>query len=360
MASIDDHAVLVTGASGFVAMHCILRLLNNGYRVRGTVRDASRSERVMEALARQTDVSRLSLVEADLSSDPGWEQAVADCALVLHVASPVPREPPKTADEVIAPARDGALRVLKAAATAGVKRVVMTSSISAVLYGHTRDGSKIYDENDWSKLSDDVSPYDRSKTIAERAAWDYVKGLPDRQRLELVTINPGVVLGPILDNEFSISGEVVRKLLAAELPGIPDLGWAAVDVRDLADVHIAAMTHPEAAGQRFVVAIEHASWQQIAQILARHFGTRGFKVPTRRVPNFVLKIVSLWDKTARMAVPELGKRQDLSCERARKVLGWKPRDLETMVVDMAESMIQLGVVSDRRRPATVRQVSEAR
>ncbi|HET7503015.1 MAG TPA: NAD-dependent epimerase/dehydratase family protein, partial [Kofleriaceae bacterium] len=228
---------------------------------------------------------------------------------------------------------------------------VMTSSISAVLYGHKRDGSRTYDENDWSILSDKISPYDRSKTIAERAAWDYVQGLPNGQRFELVTINPGVVLGPVLDNEFSISGEVVRKLLAGELPGCPDLGWATVDVRDVADAHVIAMAHPQAAGQRFIVAIEHASWREIAQILARHFGPKGFKVPTRGVPNFVLRIVSLWDKTAKMAVPELGKRQDVSSERARKVLGWKPRDLETMVVDMAESMIQLGVVSARPRMA---------
>ena len=351
MSSVDNSPVLVTGASGFVAMHCILRLLKDGYRVRGTVRNAQRGGRVTDVLAKHADVSRLSLVEAELGSDAGWQQALEGCARVLHVASPVPRKPPRTADEVIEPARDGALRVLKAAAQAGVKRVVMTSSISAVLYGHKRDGSKTYDENDWTVLSDELSAYDRSKTIAERAAWDYVQGLPDSQRFELVTINPGVVLGPVLGEECSISGEVVRKLLAGEMPGCPDLGWATVDVRDVADAHVAAMTHPQAAGQRFIVAIEHASWQQIGQILARHFGPRGFKVPTRRVPNFVLRLVSLWDKTAALAVPELGKRQDVSSERARKVLGWKPRDLETMVVDMAESMIQLGIVKPRRRPA---------
>lgn len=347
MSTADDSLVLVTGASGFVAMHCILRLLRDGRSVRGTVRSAERGKRVTEMLAKHVDVRRLSLVQADLSSDAGWPQAVSGCTYVLHVASPVPRKPPTTADEVIAPARDGALRVLKAASEAGVKRVVMTSSTSAVLYGHSRDGSKTYDESDWTALGDDVSPYDRSKTVAERAAWDFVKSLPESRRLELVTICPGVVLGPVLGEEWSISGEVVRKLLAGELPGIPDLGWAPVDVRDVADAHVAAMTLPEAAGQRFIVALEHTPWLQIAQILAR----RGFKVATRKVPNFVLKIVSLWDKTASMAVPELGKRQDVSCERARKVLGWKPRDVETMVGDMADSMVQLGIVSIRRRAA---------
>ncbi len=362
MSTVDDSPVLVTGASGFVAMHCILRLLEDGYRVRGTVRNAQRGRRVTEVLAKHADVSRLSLVEADLNGDSGWQQAVDGCARVLHVASPVPRKPPKTAEEVIATARDGALRVLKAAAKASVKRVVMTSSTSAVLYGHNRDGSKTFDENDWSALTDEVGPYEQSKTIAERASWDYVKNLPDGQRFEFVTINPGVVLGPVLGDEFSISGEVVRKLLAAEMPGLPDLGWATVDARDVAHAHVIAMTHPQAPGQRFIVAIEHASWLQIAQILARHFGPKGFKVPTRRVPNWVLKLVALWDKTAAMAVPELGKRQDVSCERARTVLGWKPRDLETMVVDMAESMIRLGVVSAprRRRAAAAQQAPEVR
>jgi nucleoside-diphosphate-sugar epimerase len=350
MSTVDDAPVLVTGASGFVALHCILRLLNDGYRVRGTVRDTKRGERVKQVLTKHTDVGRLSLVEADLSSDAGWPQAVEGCKYILHVASPVPRKPPKTAEEVISPARDGALRVLKAAAKAGVKRVVMTSSTSAVLYGHKRDGSKTFTEDDWTALSDDVSPYDQSKAIAERAAWDFVKSLPENERFELVTINPGVVLGPVLGaSEFSISGEVVRKLLAAEVPGLPDLGWAAVDVRDVADAHVIAMTHPKAAGERFILAIEHATWQQIAQILASRYNPKGFKVPTRKVPNFVLKIVSLWDKTAAMAVPELGQRQDVSCEKARKILGWKPRNLETMVVDMAESMIQLGIVSSRKR-----------
>jgi dihydroflavonol-4-reductase len=356
----DDRPVLVTGASGFVAMHCILRLLKDGHRVRGTVRNAQRGKQVTDALAKHVDASRLSLVEADLASDAGWPQAVDGCARVLHVASPVPRKPPRTAEEVIAPARDGAIRVLKEAARCGVERVVMTSSTSAVLYGHERDGSKTFDESDWSALTDEVGPYERSKTLAERAAWTFVEELPAGQRLELVTINPGVVLGPILSPEFSVSGEVVRKLLAGEMPGCPDLGWATVDARDVADVHVAAMTHPQAAGQRFIVAIEHTSWLQIARILADRFNSRGFKVPTRRVPDFVLKIVALWDKTAALAVPELGKRQDVSSERARKVLGWKPRDLETMVVDMAESMIRLGVVSPRRPAATAQQAPEAR
>ncbi|HEU4408581.1 MAG TPA: aldehyde reductase [Polyangiaceae bacterium] len=341
----------MTGATGFVAMHCILRLLEKGYRVRGTVRSAQRGKRVTDLIGKHADLGgdRLTLVEADLSGDAGWPQAVEGCDFVLHVASPVPKEAPKHEDEVIVPARDGALRVLKAAAKAGVKRVVMTSSTSSVLYGHPRDGSKTYDENDWSILNDEVGPYERSKTIAERASWGYVRGLPEGERFEFVTVNPGVVLGPVLDKDFSVSGEVVRKLLTGEMPGCPNLGWAPVDVRDVADAHVAAMTIPEAAGRRFIVALEHVPMWQIAELLAKHYGPRGFKVPTRRLPDWVLKLVALWDKTAALAVRELGKRQDVSSKLARDVLRWKPRNLETMVIDMADSMIELGVVPQPRR-----------
>jgi nucleoside-diphosphate-sugar epimerase len=216
--------------------------------------------------------------------------------------------------------------------------------VAAVLYGHARDGSRTYDERDWSQLGDGVGAYEKSKTIAEKAAWEYLEGLPPAQRIELVTVNPGLVLGPILAADFSTSGEVVRKLLKRELPGCPDIGWAVVDVRDVAEAHLAAMTTPAAAGQRFVVAIEHASIRDIATILARTFGPRGYKVPTRRVPGWLLRLVSLWDRTAALAVQELGKRQDLSTQRARDVLGWRPRSLEEMVVSMGESMIVHGVI----------------
>ena len=352
----EDKLVLVTGASGFVAMHCILQLLEAGYRVRGTLRSLDRAKQITEIIAKHVDVSdgRLSFVAADLDRDEGWDRAVEGCSLILHIASPVPRQAPKHPDEVIVPARDGTLRVLKAAAKARAKRVVMTSSIASVVYGHKRDGSETYDEDDWTVLSSEVGAYEQSKTIAERAAWDYLNSLRDDERFEFVTLNPGLVLGPLLSDYASISGEVVRKLLTREMPGCPDLGWAPVDVRDVATAHVTAMTHPQAPGQRFILAIEHASMLQIAEILARHFGPRGFKVPARHVPTWVLKLVALWDKTAALVVPELGKRQDVSSNRARSVLNWQPRDLETMVVDMGESMIKLRIVSapQRRRSAS--------
>ncbi|MBE7450941.1 MAG: NAD-dependent epimerase/dehydratase family protein [Kofleriaceae bacterium] len=344
--------VLVTGASGFIAQHTIVRLLAAGYRVRGTIRSLARADATRAVLAAHAEVGdRLELVAADLAADDGWADAARGCRFVLHLASPLPARPPRHEDELIVPARDGALRVLRAAVAARAARVVMTSSVAAVVYGHARDGSRVYDEGDWSQLGPEVGAYEKSKTLAERAAWDYLAGLPAGERVELCTINPGLVLGPLLAADVSTSGEVVRKLLARELPGCPDIGWAVVDVRDVAAAHLAAMTTPAAAGQRFIVAIEHASMLDIARILDAELGSRGFRVPTRRVPGWVLRLVSLWDRTARLAVQELGKRQDLSSARAREVLGWQPRSLREMVIDMAESMIAHGVVP-APRPGT--------
>lgn len=338
--------VLVTGASGFIAQHTILRVLEAGYRVRGTIRSLGRSDEVRSLLGPHAGAAmeRFELVAADLMSDDGWDAAVRGCRFVLHMASPLPSRPPKHEDELIVPARDGALRVLRAAWAGGVERVVMTSSVAAVVYGHARDGSRTYDERDWSQLRDEVGAYEKSKTIAERAAWDFVEKLPADRRIELVTLNPGLVLGPVLGADVSTSGEVVRKLMKRDMPGCPDVGWAVVDVRDVADAHVAALTAPGAAGQRFILAIEHASMLDIARILAEKFGARGYKVPTRKVPGWLLRVVSTWDKTARLAVQELGKRQDLSSARAREVLGFRPHSLEDMVVSMGESMIARGVV----------------
>lgn len=336
--------VLVTGASGFIAQHTIAALLRAGYGVRGTLRSLGKAAEVTAVLGRHAPTERLSFAQAELGSDAGWAEACAGCRFVLHMASPLPSAPPKHADELIVPARDGALRVLRAAVAARVERVVLTSSVAAVVYGHARDGSRTYDESDWSQLSDDVGAYEQSKTIAERAAWDYVRGLPAEEAIELVAVNPGLVLGPVLSADFSTSGEVVRKLLKRELPGCPDIGWAVVDVRDVAEAHLAAMTTPAAAGQRFILAVEHAGMRDIAAILDRSFRPRGYRVPTRKVPAWMLRLVSVWDRTARLAVQELGKRQDLSNQRARDVLGWRPRTLEDMVVAMGESMIEHHVV----------------
>jgi dihydroflavonol-4-reductase len=337
--------VLVTGATGFLGLHCIVQLLQAGWAVRGTVRDLRRADGLRALLSEHVDGGdRLSFAAADLADDQGWAEALAGCRFVLHVASPVLSKIPKDPNEVILPAREGTLRVLRAAAAAGVERVVLTSSTAAVIYGHARDGQETYDEDHWSVLNSDVQPYEQSKTLAERAAWDFVASLHEGQRFELVAMNPGLILGPLLEKDFSVSGEVVKKLMMRELPGTPDVGWAMVDVRDVASAHVTAMTHPQAPGNRFILASEHVPMNDIARILASHYGQRGFKVPTRRLPSWVVKAVALLDKTTAMVVPELGKRQDVSSARARSVLGWTPRPIETTVIEMAESMIARGVL----------------
>lgn len=340
----SDTTVLVTGASGFIAQHVVLRLLADGFRVRGTVRSALRADDVRAVIAEHHgDTDRLEMVTADLQSDDGWDAAVRGCRFVLHVASPVPFRPPRNADDIIAPARDGALRVLSAAGRAGVQRVVLTSSVAAVIYGHARDG-RVYDESDWSRLTTGVGAYERSKTIAERAAWHHVAARPPDDRVELVAVNPGMVFGPILGPDYSTSGEIVRKLLRRELPGCPDVGWAPVDVRDVADAHVLAMLAPPAAGKRFLLAIDHAWLREIAVILDREYRSRGYRIRTNPMPGWLLRVISVWDHTARLAVHDLGKRQDVSSQRARQLLGWRPRPLDEMIIAMADSMIVHGVV----------------
>jgi len=346
--------VLVTGATGFIAQHCILQLLEGGWSVRGTARSAGRTAEVADVLrphlspAAQARLDgSFEVVAADLTADAGWADAVRGCRFVLHVASPIPRTPPKHEDELIIPARDGVLRVLRAASTNGVERVVLTSSTAAVIYGRDRD--HVFTEDDWSNVDDKrIGAYEKSKTLAERAAWDLMGSLGDDHPMELVAINPGLVLGPILSEDYGTSGELVKKILDRDFPAIPDVNYALVDVRDVAAAHLAAMTTPEAAGQRFLCAIENHSMRDVAKVLAQHLDGKGFKVPTGNLPGFVLRVVALWDKTASLALNDLGVHQDVDSSRIRKVLGWEPRGMEEMVVATADSMIEHGVVAPKR------------
>jgi len=238
----SETTVLVTGATGFIAKHCILKLLEQNYKVRGTIRSMESEAGLRATFAKHISADdRLEFVPADLTSDVGWNEAVIGCQYVIHMASPVPSKPPKDENEVIVPARDGTLRVLKAAASAKVKRVVVTSSIAAISNGHDDYSTKVFNEDDWSNTDRPIAAYAKSKTLAERASWDFVNNLDDNP-IELSTINPGYVLGPILDKDFSPSGEIIRKLMRRDLPGCPDLDFPVVDVRDVADAHIAAMT----------------------------------------------------------------------------------------------------------------------
>jgi dihydroflavonol-4-reductase len=340
----SETTVLVTGASGFIGLHCVRELLQEGYRVRGTLRSLSRETALREALERHTDTSELELVTADLLSDEGWSDAMHGCRYVWHVASPVPSALPKHEDELIIPARDGTLRVLRAAAEAGVERVVLSSSIAAVCEGYPRDPSRIFNEDDWSRLEGDVSAYDKSKTLAERAAWDFVGGLGGDKALELTTINPGLVLGPVLERDYGLSAEAILKLMRRDYPGCPRLGWPIVDVRDVAGAHLAAMITPEANGHRFCCCVDFVWMREMATILNAHFGDRGYRIPTRTLPDFVVHFAGLFDKVTRVVVSRLGLELHVANERIKRVLGWQPRSMEDTIVATGESLIAMGLV----------------
>lgn len=331
--------VLVSGASGYIAGFAIRQLAAEGWTVRGTVRSLAHADEVRRTL----DTPDLQLFAADLNADSGWAEAATGADLMLHIASPIPAAEPKDPNELIVPARDGALRALKAARDAGIKRVVMTSSTAAICYGDARGNDKVFTEADWSNPDSlDSYAYIKSKTIAERAARDFVAR--EGGALEFATINPSAVLGPVLGKDFSTSLEVVKKLLGGELPGLPRLGFPIVDVRDLADLHIRALTAPNVHDERFLGSGEFLWMTDIAEILRYRLGARARKVPTRGLPDFLLKLSALFDPTVRMVVPELGRRRQCDASHAEKVLGWKTRAAAESIVDCAESLLTAGLV----------------
>jgi len=338
----SGQTVLVTGGSGFLGSWCVIELLRRGHSVRTTVRDLRREPDVRAAVGAETDPGdRLSVLAADLTSEDGWADAAAGCDYVLHVASPFPPKQPKDPDELIVPAREGTLRVLRAGLDAGAKRVVVTSSIAAIRLAGG-NGDRPLTEEDWTDPDDtSLTPYVRSKTYAERAAWDLVDELGARDRLAVV--NPGAILGPALNADLSYSLEMVERLLNG-VPGSPRLGFSIVDVRDIAKLEIAAMTAPEAGGQRFIGVTDFRWMSDVAAVLRERLGARASKVPKREIPNFVVRAMSLFDPGIRSVVGGLGKRTEMSSERARTLLGWSPLPVDDTIADTAESLIRHGVV----------------
>jgi dihydroflavonol-4-reductase len=335
--------VLVTGGSGYIAGYCIARLLADGWRVRTTVRSLARAADVRAAIgAIAPGAERIEFAAADLNADAGWADAVAGVDYVLHVASPVPAVDPKSDDELVRPARDGALRVLKAARDAGVKRVVMTSSISAIIFGRgVREAP--FTEADWTDETnlEDTSPYDRAKTIAERAAWAWLKA--EGGALELATVNPALVLGPVLGADFSVSLGAVKTLIDGSAPAGPRFGFSLVDVRDIAALHALAMTSPAAAGERFIGSGDFYWMRDMARILRDGLGDKGRKAPTLSAPDFVVRGMAIFDPVVRARLYELGKRRVVSSEKARRVLGWTTRPAAETLIDTAKSLQALGL-----------------
>ena len=337
--------ILVTGGSGFIAAHTILQLLSAGHRVRTTVRNLQR-EPLVRAMLKQGGAEpgdRLAFLAADLQSDAGWPQAVAGCDYVLHVASPFPAHVPKHEDELIVPAREGALRVLRASRDAGVKRVVLTSSFAAIGYGQPPQSAP-FNETNWSNTTGtDVTAYVKSKTLAERAAWDFIA--KEGGSLELSVVNPVAVFGPVLGPDYSTSILLIQRLMSGTVPGSPRLSFGVVDVRDVADLHIRAMTHPAAKGERFLaVAGDFMLIRAMAMVLRERMGDAGKKVPTRQLPDWLVRLAALRDPAVKQILPELGKLKNGSNEKAKRVLGWTPRSSEEAIVSAAQSLLQLGLL----------------
>ena len=333
--------VLITGATGFIASHTILALINKGYEVRGTARSASKAEQLNATLSAYAGKPvQIELVSADLTKDDGWAEAMDGVTYLQHLASPIPSNLPKDPNDLIIPAKEGALRALKAAKAAGVKRAVMTSSMASIAYGWGESRPAILDESHWSNPDNikDNTAYTRSKTIAEKAAWDYIQG--DGAGLELATINPVAVLGPAMSGDVSASLELVTQPMLNKVPAFPKLTFGIVDVRDVALAHVAAMEKPEAAGQRFLVGDKILSFTQIGDILREAYPDR--KLPKGELPSWLVRLLTLVNPTLKQIVPELEKERSFSNEKSKRVLGLDYIPAKEAVLASTNSLIDLG------------------
>ena len=349
-----ETTVLVTGATGFIAGHCIEELLSHGYAVRGTVRNAATADVAhLDAIARRTGGS-LEFAQASLDDDAGWAEAVTGCSYVWHLASPVPAKLPEDEAELTRPAVGGTLRVLRAATSSDtVRRVIMTSSTDAIVHGHHPTG-RVRSEADWSN-PERLPPYPKSKLYAERAAWDFAARHPP----ELVTINPGLALGPLQRKVQNTSMEVVRLLLAHKMPAVPRLSFAVTDVRDIATGHRLAMETPEAAGHRYICAGPSMWMGDIAAILDTAFGPHGYRIPTRTLPYWLMWANARFDKTIRLALSYYGVPVLVSADKAKQELGWAPRPASESILAAGDSMIRHGVVPRRGGSRRVTQAAAA-
>ncbi len=327
--------VLVTGASGFIAEHCIIELLKNGYSVKGSLRTMNREQEVRDAIKTGANDENLEFCKLDLLEDDGWEDAMLDCDYLMHVASPFVIEDPKDENELIKPAKQGTLRALNAAKKAGIKRVVLTSSVAAV-NSHMMSGTS--DHTTWTEINSKyVTPYQKSKTIAEKAAWDFYNNQDSSNKMEMAVINPGGVMGPQLGNDLGgASTQIVSQLISGKFPMIPALSFPFIDVRDVAILHLKAMTTPEADGKRFIAAHSEPTWMyEVAEVLS----AAGYeKIKLKKAPSFMLKLIGLFDNKTKSLVPMLDKYVPCDNSQTVKILNWEPMPWEQAFIEHAKSI----------------------
>ncbi len=334
--------VLVTGASGFIGAHCVLDLLQAGYQVRASVRTSKRIDELRALLHDHAPEFDIEYAIASLDSDEGWAAAAAGCRYVLHIASPLPVNQPKDPDDLVRPARDGALRVLRAAKAAGVKRLVMTSSTAAVCGSPNQQPDYIYTEKDWTDIKDPtVSAYNLSKTVAEKAARDFIE---QEGGIEFATVNPGLVCGPVLQARVNTSQEFVKRLMEGTLPLIPPLGFETVDVRDVASLHRLALEHPQADGGRFLATSGFLWLREMAAVLRNNLGERAQRVPKRQAPAWLIRMIALFDPAVKSIVSDLNQVRQVDHSTSTHVLGWRPRPVQEAVIASAESMLAFDLI----------------
>lgn len=343
--TMKNQLVVVTGGSGFIASHIIIQLLEQGYSVRTTIRSSKKTGLVKKLLTQGgiKDFSNLSFEEADLTSDNNWEKVMNGAKYVIHPASPTPTLNFKNEDEMIKPAVNGVLRVLKASRDNGIKRVVLTSAYGAIFAGHNNKNTP-YTEKDWSNLnSKNIHPYQKSKTLSERAAWNFIKN--QVHGLELSTVNPVGVMGPVLASDYSHSNIQIQQLLEGKIKAVPNINSGYVDVRDVASLHLLAMTSPKANGERFLATTgETLSMLDVANILKETFPKYSDQLPTKVMPNILVKAAALIDPKLRMVASLLGTYAETSNKKAVTMLDWHPRSAKEAIIATAQSMIDLGII----------------
>lgn len=340
----SDQTILVTGASGFLASHILLQLLEQGYAVRGSVRNAAKGDHIREVLQNHgADTSRLGFVELDLTSDAGWDAAMDGVDYLLHTASPFVTTSPKDPDEIIKPAVEGTRRALNAALRSNVKRIVLTSSMVAACHGHEKNRTTPYTEADWTNPSGkDVTPYILSKTLAEQEAWNIMEAANRRE--DLTVINPGFILGPLLEQDIGTSGAIIKRLMKGELPGCPRIYFSIADVRDAAELHLLAMHDPATFGHRVFAAGPSIEFIEVAKTLAEAFPAYAKKIPTRRLPDFVVRLVAMFDGDVKTAAMNLGRQHEMDKSLLEPLLGRPLIDTSEAIRSMGQSLIDLGQV----------------